>query len=194
MFFVICHDFGGFMTKKQMVEPVVAGVHSTTKERTTRIKRSGLLVKEAAAKSASHKHRFVGDVTSGRITGQNTLMDEVRVAKAGIEVAGVEKFATDIGWNNARMARSIGVSTRTFLRHKETQKPLDVKTSQNAIAVAKLSDAGVEYFGSDEQWNLWLDTPHIQFDKQPPKDVIDTIQGRELINRIIMGLEHGFTA
>jgi len=79
-----------------------------------------------------------------------------------------------------------------LLRNKD--KPLNKQISENAIEVARLSNFGIAYFSSIDNWNTWLDTPNIQFDNQPARAIMNSIRGRELIRRVISGLQHGFTA
>ena len=62
------------------------------------------------------------------------------------------------------------------------------------IEVARLSNFGTAYFGSIDNWNTWLHTPNIQFDNQPTRAIMNSVRGRELIRRVISGLQHGFTA
>lgn len=72
--------------------------------------------------------------------------------------------------------------------------PLSMPVSEKALELSRLSTIGIGYFGNIERWNQWLNTAHVQFDNQPPHTFMHTIRGRELIKRIILGLEHGLTA
>lgn len=60
------------------------------------------------------------------------------------------------------------------------------------LELARLSIAAVAYFGNVNRWNNWLTIPHIQFHNHKPASVINTIRGRELIKRVICGLEQSF--
>ena len=66
--------------------------------------------------------------------------------------------------------------------------------TQNTIELAKIYDEGVAYFKGNDRWSTWLDTPNIYFDGEVPLSVIDTQAGRELIRKMLLKLEHGFTA
>ncbi|MGO3786182.1 MAG: antitoxin Xre/MbcA/ParS toxin-binding domain-containing protein [Pseudoalteromonas prydzensis] len=60
--------------------------------------------------------------------------------------------------------------------------------SENALELARLSSFRAAYFGNIDNWNTWLDTPNVQFDNQPPRTIMTSIRGRELI-RCSMGLQ-----
>ncbi|NYR13087.1 DUF2384 domain-containing protein [Pseudoalteromonas sp. MIP2626] len=52
----------------------------------------------------------------------------------------------------------------------------------------------MDYFGDVKRWNQWLDIPNLQFDNHCLGELMNTIRGRELIRRVINGLQYGFTA
>ena len=66
--------------------------------------------------------------------------------------------------------------------------------SENTLDVARLMNLGIAYFESVERWNLWLNTPHVQFNNSAPVSVLESASGRALIKRIVLGLEYGFVA
>ena len=135
---------------------------------------------------------FVAVVTCGKLTGRSNPLAEIEIAQTGLTTAGLRAFANLIGWNVSDIAKATGTTERTLIRNKE--KPLNKQISEHAIEIARLSGVGVAYFGDVKRWSQWLDTPHMQFDNHPPRAMIDTIRGRELIHRVITGLQYGFTA
>lgn len=137
---------------------------------------------------------FIKIVTGGKITYSSNPLDEIKVVSAGIIFSDVTLFRKSLSWNLTFLAKATGVSMKTIERHKKNNKPFNLSASQNMLELAKLSLVGVAYFGDVNRWNHWLTTPHIQFHNNKPTSVIDTIRGRELIKRIICGLEQGFIA
>jgi uncharacterized protein (DUF2384 family) len=97
-----------------------------------------------------------------------------------------------MGWNVSDIAKATGTTERTLIRN--TAKPLNKQISEHALEVAKLSGFGVDYFGDVKRWNQWLDIPNLQFDNHCPGELMNTIRGRELMRRVINGLQYGFTA
>ena len=135
---------------------------------------------------------FIAVVTCGKLTVRSDPLAEIEIAQTGLTTAGLRAFANLIGWNMSDIAKATGTTERTLIRNKE--KPLNKQISEHALEIARLSGVGVAYFGDVKRWSQWLDTPHMQLDSHRPRAMINTIRGRELIHRIITGLQYGFTA
>ncbi|MGE6810781.1 antitoxin Xre/MbcA/ParS toxin-binding domain-containing protein [Pseudoalteromonas nigrifaciens] len=135
---------------------------------------------------------FIAVVTCGKLTVRSNPLAEIEIAQTGLTTAGLRTFANLMGWNVSDIAKAIGTTERTLIRNEE--KLLNKQISEHALEVARLSGGGVAYFGDVKRWNQWLDTPNTQFDYYPPRELMNTIRGRELIRRVITGLQYGFTA
>jgi putative toxin-antitoxin system antitoxin component (TIGR02293 family) len=135
---------------------------------------------------------FIAVVTCEKLTVRSNPLAEIEIAKIGLTTAGLRAFANLMSWNMDDIAKVIGTTERTLIRN--TAKPLDKQISEHALEVAKLSGFGVDYFGDAKRWNQWLDIPNAQFDNHLPRELMNTIRGRELIRRVIKGLQYGFTA
>ena len=140
------------------------------------------------------EHDFIRVVSSGKITNSSNAIEEISVATHGLNATAINVLGKQLQWDAVVMAKAIGTTVRTLERHKQDKKPLGIKLSENALELARLSTIGIAYFGNIKRWNEWLNIPNAQFDNQEPKAVVHTIRGRELIKRIIRGLEYGFTA
>jgi putative toxin-antitoxin system antitoxin component (TIGR02293 family) len=131
------------------------------------------------------------------VIGKNALlnkMTEVQVAKIGVDVSVVFKVAKKANQPLSIFAKDMGTTERTLRRHQESGKKLNVTITQNVIGYAKAYDIGIGYFKEEKRWNIWLDTPNVNFNSQPPRAVIDTQSGRELISSTLKKLEYGFVA
>jgi len=121
-------------------------------------------------------------------------MTEVNVAKEGVDATVFLKVAKKANQPISLFAKYMGTTERTLRRHQENGKKLNGTITQNIIGYAKIHDAGICYFKNEERWNLWLDTPNVNFNSQTPRTVIDTQSGRELIGDTLKKLEYGFVA
>ncbi|ATC94720.1 type II toxin-antitoxin system Xre/ParS family antitoxin [Pseudoalteromonas tunicata] len=137
---------------------------------------------------------YLGIVTNGKVTIHSNAIDEINIATEGLTVNGVKSLGKKLNWDHNLLAFSIGTTTRTLERYSADKKRLGAKVSENALEIARISSQGTAYFGDVKRWNEWLNTPNTQFGNQEPKSVIHTIRGRELIKRVLLGLEYGFTA
>jgi putative toxin-antitoxin system antitoxin component (TIGR02293 family) len=140
------------------------------------------------------EHDFMRILSDGKITGKSNAIDEIDMATKGLKATAILTLAKQLQWDASDIARAIGITSRTLKRHSHNNKTLNIKISENALEVARLSNIGIAYFGNIKRWNEWLNKPNIQFDLKEPKSVIHTIRGRELIKRIILGLEYAFVA
>jgi putative toxin-antitoxin system antitoxin component (TIGR02293 family) len=140
------------------------------------------------------EHDFMRILSDGKITTKSNAIDEIDLATNGVKAAAILILAKQLQWATSDIARAIGTTSRALQSHSHNNKTLNMKISENALEVARLSNIGIAYFGNIKRWNEWLNKPHIQFDQKQPKSVMHTIRGRELIKRIILGLEYGFAA
>lgn len=131
-------------------------------------------------------------ISCGELTSHSNPLVEIRLVKNGMKASGVYAFANAMGWNMTTIANALGTTPAMLSRSKA--KLLSSQTSEHALEIAKLSMIGIEYFGSIENWNVWLNTAHIQFNGRPPQLVLNSIRGRELIKNVIKQLQYGFTA
>jgi putative toxin-antitoxin system antitoxin component (TIGR02293 family) len=140
------------------------------------------------------EHDFMRIISDDKITEKSNALDEIDIAEGGLKATAILILAKQLQWDATDIARAIGLNPRILNRHSQNNKTLNMRISENALEVARLSNIGIAYFGNIKRWNEWLNKPHIQFDQKQPKSVIHTIRGRELIKRIILGLEYGFAA
>jgi putative toxin-antitoxin system antitoxin component (TIGR02293 family) len=135
---------------------------------------------------------FLNVVTLGELNTHSNPLAEISTAQTGITTAGLRAFSALMHWEMSVVATALGTTERTLLRNKG--KHLNKQISENALEVARLSSFGTNYFGDIDSWNTWLDTPNVQFNNKEPRSVMNSIRGRELIRRVINGLQYGFTA
>jgi putative toxin-antitoxin system antitoxin component (TIGR02293 family) len=85
----------------------------------------------------------------------------------------------------------LGISTRTLRRQRETPKkamPADLasKTWLFAETLAKASDV----FEGREQAENWMNRPAVGLNGQRPIEMLQTVQGAELVNDFLTRLEY----
>lgn len=86
----------------------------------------------------------------------------------------------------------LGISGRTLRRQRETpKKPMPADLASKAWLFAETLAKATEVFGSREQAEAWLNKPAIGLDGQRPIDMLQTVQGTELVNDFLARLEYG---
>ena len=106
----------------------------------------------------STRHDFLNVVTLGELNAHSNPMAEIATVKIGITIAGLRAFSTLIQWVMGAIAKALDKAERTLLQR------LSKQISENALEVARLSNFGIAYFCSIDNWNTSLDTPNVQFD------------------------------
>ncbi len=90
------------------------------------------------------------------------------------------------------IARVLGVSSRTLARHADTPaKAMPVDLASKAWLLAEtLAKAMLVFDGRDEA-ERWLSTSATGLDGWRPIDLLQTVQGAELVSDFLGRLEHG---
>ena len=96
------------------------------------------------------------------------------------------------GLTEGEVVSVLGISTRTLRRQRVTPKksmPADLasKTWLFAETLAKAS----EVFGGQEEAAHWMSKPAMGLDGQRPIELLQTVQGAELVNEFLGRLEYG---
>jgi putative toxin-antitoxin system antitoxin component (TIGR02293 family) len=94
--------------------------------------------------------------------------------------------------NNASLEAAVGMSLRTFQRHKHApRKPLSREQSGRTWKFAEILAKATSVFGSQEEAEQWLEQPAIGLDQRRPIDLLTTPAGVELVDRFLNRLEYG---
>jgi putative toxin-antitoxin system antitoxin component (TIGR02293 family) len=90
------------------------------------------------------------------------------------------------------VARVLGVSTRTLRRQAQSpgrQMPADL--ASKAWLFAETLAKATEVFGGKEAAEQWMSQPAVGLSGQRPIDLLQTMQGAELVNDFLTRLEYG---
>lgn len=140
------------------------------------------------------EYDFLSIISDGRITIVSNPIDEINLINNGLKFNAINQLRKQLKWELKTIAKVIGITPKALINYKVSAKPLNIKISKNTLELAKLATIGIHYFGNVERWNNWLNTPNIQSDNNKPITIIHTIRERELIKKIILKLQYGFTA
>jgi len=141
-------------------------------------------------KSQKTNNDLISLISNGRIMLNSNHLDIIEVIHLGIDTNSIEQFRCKLAWDIQKISEAIG----TNIKMLNKPKILNATLSQNAIEIAYLASICIDYFESEHCFNLWLDTPNLQFSNKPPRSFLKSIKGRELIKKTINSLNYGFTA
>jgi putative toxin-antitoxin system antitoxin component (TIGR02293 family) len=90
------------------------------------------------------------------------------------------------------LAKVLGISTRTLRRQSETpDKPMPADLASKTWLFAETLAKATEIFGGKEEAERWMSRPAMGLDDQRPIDLLQTVQGAELVDDFLGRLEYG---
>jgi len=96
------------------------------------------------------------------------------------------------GLEEEDVAKVLGISTRTLRRQGDTpEKQMPADLASKAWLFAETLAKATEIFGGKEEAERWMSKPAMGLDGQRPIDLLQTVQGAELVNDFLTRLEYG---
>lgn len=96
------------------------------------------------------------------------------------------------GLLEADVAKVLGLSTRTLRRQSEyPDKPMPADLASKAWLFAETLAKATDVFGGKEAAEAWLSKTAMGLDGQRPIDLLQTVQGAELVNDFLTRLQYG---
>jgi len=90
------------------------------------------------------------------------------------------------------IVRVLGISARTLRRQSEApDKTMPVDLASKAWLFAETLAKATDVFGSKDDAELWMSRPAMGLDGQRPIDLLQTVQGAELVSDFLGRLEYG---
>ena len=118
-----------------------------------------------------------------------TLIARLREGLPFSSMERVQKFTGDPEW----VLKVIGMSSRTFLRRKKDNQPLDPVTSDRLYRLAKIEAEAIETFGDESIAIDWLKSPNRALG-DTPLSLLDTEAGADQVLRVLGRIAHGVYA
>lgn len=151
---------------------------------------------EAAARELRlllQSQRLLGGVGVLSVPMTNRMAVHQAIVESGVPYASLQCLITALpGLDEREVIKVLGISDRTLRRQRETpMKPMPVplasKTWLFAETLAKASDV----FGSQDKAEEWLNKPAMGLDGQRPIELLQTVQGTELVTDFLTRLDYG---
>ncbi len=90
------------------------------------------------------------------------------------------------------VAKVLGISTRTLRRQSEhPDKPMPADLASKAWLFAETLAKAAEVFGGKDEAEAWMSKAAMGLDGQRPIDLLQTVQGAELVNDFLTRLQYG---
>tara|TARA_B100001059_G_scaffold170851_1_gene170893 strand:+ start:54 stop:503 length:450 start_codon:yes stop_codon:yes gene_type:complete len=145
--------------------------------------------------SEIHKQIDLIEILSNRkICDKSSYLEQINFIHQGVDIKNAERLRIELGWSIRIFSSAIRTSNSSYVRYKKELKLLNTTLSENIFEVAKTCYFCLDYFENIERFNIWLNTPSLQFDSKKPLTFIDTIAGREFIKNTVNRLKYAYNA
>ena len=124
----------------------------------------------------------------------NSIYSLIDTIRSGISFANFNKLFNSFPFSQADWSWFLGMSERTMLRYRQEKKTFDKLQSEKILNIFLLYKRGKEIFGSDENFNTWLNTSNVTLGGEIPKKMLDNNFGITFINDTLTRIEHGISA
>src|SRR5690606_22003111 len=130
---------------------------------------------------------------TGRLSTGNrvVIMNWIR---GGIEFDMFQNMISKFPFSIEEWSGFLHLSERTLQRYKKESKNFDSLQSEKIIQISMLYQRGVEVFGSQENFDVWLNSLNIALGGVKPKELLDNAFGIALLDEELTRIEHGILA
>lgn len=115
------------------------------------------------------------------------------VILSGVPYGSLIFFVNQVKWlEEEDVVRVLGISARTLRRQSETpEKSMPADLASKTWLFAETLAKAAEIFGGKEEAERWMSKPAMGLDDQRPIELLQTVQGAELVNDFLGRLEYG---
>lgn len=123
----------------------------------------------------------------------NVGLQIVHDARKGINVGYFMKLGESMGLSMSDMSKILNVSLRTLQRYEPTMV-LDADSSSKILNLTLLNNRGLDVFGDQSSFNIWLKTSVPELEGSTPLSLLDTSFGYYILYQVLGRIEHGIFA
>ncbi len=118
----------------------------------------------------------------------------INAIKEGIRFSFFEKLAKNIPFTLREWASYLHLSERSLQRFKKEKGTFNTVSSEKIIEITMPNKYGIEVFGDQDKFNVWLLTKNVALGGIKPKDLLDSSFGIQLLKDELTRIEHGILA
>lgn len=159
-----------------------------------KIKRSLKLDREISLILKRFKIQHKSGSAVGNITYSEFLTDPIlmiTLIKEGIPYSLFSLIKDTTPLSETDWAIYLDISTKSLQRYKESSRRFKPMQSEKIIEMAEVTSIGVDVFGKEEKFRLWLETPNFALGRQKPKELLMDSYGKELVIGELIRINHG---
>jgi putative toxin-antitoxin system antitoxin component (TIGR02293 family) len=116
----------------------------------------------------------------------------IAVIRAGVPYNLFELIQDYTPFSERDWASFLDVSTKSLQRYRiEKNHTFKAIHSEKIIAIAEVTELGLEVFGDIEKLRLWFATPNFALGNLSPMDLLKDSYGKELVVNELVRINHG---
>lgn len=122
------------------------------------------------------------------------LFGIISIVREGIPYQTFQQFTGQSPFSLAEWSVFLGISERTLQRYKKEKKKFDRAQSERIIEIALLMQKGIEVFGDESKFRIWMESTIPALGGIKPKALLDSNFGIQLLNDQLTRIEYGIFA
>ena len=91
-------------------------------------------------------------------------------------------------------AEYLNISGKSLTRYSQSDKTFKPIHTEKIIELAEVTNLGLEVFGDDNKFKLWLETPNYALGKQKPFELLKDSYGKEMVMGELTHIDQGILA
>jgi putative toxin-antitoxin system antitoxin component (TIGR02293 family) len=143
---------------------------------------------------AFDKDKRPGIFISYNMADDINLLQIIDVVRTGIAYNDFTKLVDYTPFTMAEWASYLQLSMRTMQRNQKERKPFQPVQSERIVELSMLYQYGVEVFGDQNNFDIWLHTKSVALGGSAPKELLDTKFGIGMVKDALTRIEHGVFA
>jgi putative toxin-antitoxin system antitoxin component (TIGR02293 family) len=120
-----------------------------------------------------------------------SLDELIQLSREGLDASTFEEILARLPFSLQEWARYLDVSERTLLRVRKEQKSLSTPVSDKLIRIVQVYQKGVDVFREEDKFRSWLNARIMAVGGVPPKTLLDTSFGIELVDNTLGQIAFG---
>jgi putative toxin-antitoxin system antitoxin component (TIGR02293 family) len=117
--------------------------------------------------------------------------EKIQLVREGIPYFSFEKYAALSPLSMAEWSEYLEISERSLHRYKKDNKKFDRMRSERIIEIAQVLKKGVEVFGDDEKFTIWMNSRILALGGIKPRELLDSSLGIKLLDEELTRIDYG---
>jgi putative toxin-antitoxin system antitoxin component (TIGR02293 family) len=117
--------------------------------------------------------------------------EKIQMVREGIPYYSFEKFASLSPLSMAEWSEFLEISERSLHRYKKDNKKFDRMRSERIMEIARVLKKGVEVFGDQEKFTIWMNSRIIAIGGIKPRELLDSSLGIKLLDEELTRIDYG---